>query len=154
MTIRPADTSDHELLIEMVTEAFGPITWYRKAEARYGKPGGCDWRELWRQRMTKALAGRINLVGEADGSVAAFASGAYNPKSRIAFLDILAVRPGLQGKGLGREMLRAFCDHVRGLGAEFVDLECLTDNEAGNRLYESEGFEEAMRSIRWMKRLQ
>lgn len=153
MNVRPAEAAEHALLIEMVTDAFGPITWYRKAEARFGRPGACDWRELWRQRMAKALAEQINLVGEIDGEVVAFASGAYNPKSRISFLDILAVRPGRQGEGLGRAMLQAFCDHAKGLGAELVNLECLTDNEAGNRLYASEGFEEMMRSIRWMKRL-
>ena len=153
MTVRPVQQTDHERLIQLVTEAFGPITWYRKAEARFGRPGGCDWRELWRQRMTNALDNQINLVGEQDGEIAAFSSGTINPKSRIAFLDILAVAKGRQGAGLGRRMLRASLDDFRARGAEFVNLECLTDNDVGNALYEAEGFEEVMRSIRWFRKL-
>ena len=153
MNIRAVEPRDDEALIAMVTEAFGPITWYRKVEARYGAPGGCDWRELWRQRMTAALANQVCLVGERDGELITFAAGTYNERSRTAFLDILAVREGLQGEGLGRRMLRAFFDQMKAQGAEFANLECLTDNDAGNALYESEGFEEAMRSIRWVKRL-
>ena len=153
MTIRPANEADHERLFELVTEAFGPITWYRKAEARFGQPGGCDWRELWRQRIEHALDKQINLVGEQDGEIVAFSSGAYNPKSRIGFLDILAVTQDKQGGGLGREMLRACLDDFRDRGAEFANLECLTDNDVGNALYEAEGFEEVMRSIRWFKKL-
>ncbi len=137
----------------MVIDAFGPITWYRKVDERYGPPGGCDWRELWRDRMTHALASQIALVGEEQGEIVAYASGTYNRKSHVALLDLLAVADVGQGKGYGREMLRAFLDHMKQLGAEYANLECLTDNDAGNALYRSEGFEEVMRSIRWFKRL-
>ena len=38
-------------------------------------------------------------------------------------------------------------------GALYLHLDCLTYNEAGNRLYESEGFFEAARQIRWFKKI-
>jgi hypothetical protein len=34
-----------------------------------------------------------------------------------------------------------------------VNLDCLTDNAAGNALYASEGFEEVARHVRWFRKL-
>jgi hypothetical protein len=37
-------------------------------------------------------------------------------------------------------MLRAMLDHLKSHGAQFCHLECLTDNDRGNALYASEGW--------------
>jgi hypothetical protein len=42
---------------------------------------------------------------------------------------------------------------LKSLGCKYVNLDCLTDNDAGNALYDSEGFEEVARHIRWFKKL-
>jgi ribosomal protein S18 acetylase RimI-like enzyme len=50
-------------------------------------------------------------------------------------------------------MLRATMGHLRERGASYVHLDCLTGNDNGNALYESEGFEEVARHIRWFRKI-
>jgi ribosomal protein S18 acetylase RimI-like enzyme len=50
-------------------------------------------------------------------------------------------------------MLQGALAHLKRLGGQFAQLDCLTTNLAGNALYRSEGFEEVARQIRWFKRL-
>ena len=71
----------------------------------------------------------------------------------VAFVDVLAVQSQFQGRGYGREMLRATMDYFRGRGAKYINLDCLTDNDKGNSLYRAEGFEEVARHIRWFRNL-
>jgi ribosomal protein S18 acetylase RimI-like enzyme len=137
----------------MVIDSFGPITWFKKLDDEYGPLNGMDWRARWRKRMQRVFESQIMLVGEVDGRVLAFASGTYDPDARLAYVDLLSVQPGEQGRGYGREMLRGMLGHFRTLGAQHVHLECLADNEAGNRLYRSEGFVEVARSVRWFRAL-
>ena len=59
-----------------------------------------------------------------------------------------------QGRGYGREMLRGMdAAHAEPGRAVHINLDCLTDNDAGNALYRSEGFEEVARQIRWFRKL-
>lgn len=152
LRFRPAAPGEYADLETMVIDAFEPITWARTIDLRYGPPNGMDWRERWRRRMRDVFAAEIVLVGEAEGKVVTFASGTLDA-ARIGFIDILCVHRDHQGRGYGRETLRAMLDHFRGLGALHCHLECLAGNEAGNRLYESEGFEEVARFLRWWIKL-
>lgn len=52
-----------------------------------------------------------------------------------------AVDPPLQGKGIGRDVLRRVCHDLRTRGAERVDLEVDVENENALGLYTSLGFE-------------
>ena len=74
-------------------------------------------------------------------------------EAALGFIDVLGVGRQLQGRGLGREMLRGMIEHLKTLGCQFVNLDCLTDNDGGNALYRSEGFEEVARHIKWFKRI-
>ena len=85
--------------------------------------------------------------------VVAFASAALEAETRLAYIDLLAVDRRFQGRGYGREMLRETLAYLKERGAEQANLDCLTDNEAGNSLYRSEGFEEVARHIRWFVKL-
>jgi ribosomal protein S18 acetylase RimI-like enzyme len=148
LQFRLAGPADHACLEAMVIDAFEPVTWSRQIDLRYGPPNGMDWRERWRHRMRNVFATETILLGEAGGEIVACATGVLDAAG-IGFIDILCVRCGRQGRGYGRAMLRAMLDYFRKQGATHCHLECLSDNDAGNRLYESEGFEEVARSIRW-----
>jgi ribosomal protein S18 acetylase RimI-like enzyme len=50
-------------------------------------------------------------------------------------------------------MLRGIIDHLKSLGCQYVNLDCLTNNDAGNSLYEAEGFMEVARHIRWFRKV-
>ena len=45
-------------------------------------------------------------------------------------------------------MLRGAIEHFQQLGCQYVQLDCLTDNDTANALYRDEGFEEVARHIR------
>jgi ribosomal protein S18 acetylase RimI-like enzyme len=151
--IRPATPSDFSALEELVIASFEPITWQKKLDEKIGPLNGLDWRERWRLRLAKIFATQEVLLGESDGKLAAMASGTADRDAALGFIDVLGVGRDFQGQGLGRQMLRGMMQHLKNLGCRYVNLDCLTENEAGNALYRSEGFEETARHIRWFRRL-
>jgi ribosomal protein S18 acetylase RimI-like enzyme len=151
--IRAATPSDFPALEELVISCFEPITWQKKLDEKIGPLNGLDWRERWRLRLAKIFATQEVLVGEVDGELAAMASGTVDRDAALGFIDVLGVGKDFQGRGLGRQMLRGMLSHLKSLGCQYVNLDCLTDNDAGNALYRSEGFEETARHIRWFRRL-
>ena len=149
LNFRLANSSDYKALEEMVIEAFAPITWARRADQIFGPLNGKDWRERWRLRLANVFATQHVLVAESEGHIVAMASATVDQDCRLGYIDLLAVAPSCQGRGYGRQMLRRMLAYLKEQGCEHAHLECLVDNEAGNRLYRSEGFVEVARSIRW-----
>ena len=73
---------------------------------------------------------------------------ALDRKSDKAWLlDILYVRPGARGKGLGVELIRAAAEYVQSQGAETLALEVLESNVAAKRLYDRLGFATVERTL-------
>jgi len=153
LSTRLAVPADYAALESLVIDSFEPITWQKKLDARVGPLNGCDWRARWQARLQKIFATQIVLVGESGGQLAAMASGTIDRAAALGFIDVLCVSRAFQGLGLGREMLRAMLDHLRDAGCRYVNLDCLTDNDAANALYASEGFEEVARHIRWFRKI-
>ena len=153
LVVRTAAHSDFAPLESLVIDSFEPITWQKKLDQSIGPLNGRTWRERWSSRLRHIFATQLVLVGEADGELASMASASIDRDSALAFLDVLCVGRAFQGRGYGRDMLRAALDHYRELGCQYVNLDCLTDNDAGNALYQSEGFQEVARHIRWFRKL-
>jgi ribosomal protein S18 acetylase RimI-like enzyme len=154
MTFRLAGPGDHAFVRQIVVDAFAPITWMRRADERYGPFNGLDWRARFNRRLDPLLERGVVLLGEkAEGLVVAAAMGAYDAATGTAVVDFLAVAPGNQGEGLGREMLDAMLRHLAGLGATTATLECLSGNDAALSLYRSAGWDEIATSIRFFRRL-
>ena len=154
LLVRPALNSEFSAIEAMVVACFEPVTWARTLDTRFGPLNGVDWRERWKQRLEKVFAGQIVLVGEDQDGLAAASTSTLDERSAlIAYIDILAVAPDRQRRGYGREMLRATMRHLKSLGAQYVNLDCLTNNLKANELYASEGFEEVARHIRWFRRV-
>jgi RimJ/RimL family protein N-acetyltransferase len=153
LLIRAASPSDFGPLEALVIDAFESITWQKKLDAQIGPLNGRTWRDRWSARLRNIFTTQLVLVGEAEGQLAAMASATIDRDSALAFIDVLCVGRAFQGLGYGRDMLRAAMNHYRQLGCQYVNLDCLTDNEAGNALYTSEGFQEVARHIRWFRKL-
>ena len=137
----------------MVIESFEPITWFKKLDARIGPLNGRDWRTRWQARMRHVFETEVILVGENAGEIVAMSSGTLDRDHALAYIDLLAVHKRFQRHGYGREMLRGMMQHMKQLGAQYVHLDCLTDNDKANALYRAEGFEEVACHIRWFRRL-
>ena len=64
----------------------------------------------------------------------------------------IGVRPDRQGRGLGRQLVRAGVQNVRSLGVANVSLSVNGRNESALGLYESEGFVRVRTRDRWSRR--
>ena len=150
---RVANRSDFSTIEELVIGSFEPITWAKKLDAKIGPLNGVDWRARWQARLQNVFNTQIILVGEADQRVQAMSSGTLDREPALAYIDLIAVDRRAQGQGFGREMLRGIIEHMKNLGAKYINLDCLVDNDTANALYRSEGFEEVARHIRWFRRI-
>ncbi len=154
LTFRPAEAADHAKIEAMVIDSFEPITWIRKLMDRSGPMNGQDWRDIWHKRMERILASQIILIGETDGELAAMSSGTIDPGPALGYIELLAVDRRYPRRGYGREMLRAMMEYLRDLGAQYVYLDCLTDNDVANSLYRAEGFEPVAQQYRYFRKLE
>jgi ribosomal-protein-alanine N-acetyltransferase len=59
-----------------------------------------------------------------------------------AHLNLLAVRPAWQRKGVGRRLLNWLVDTARGAGVAAIHLEVRANNLGGRRFYRAMGFQE------------
>jgi ribosomal protein S18 acetylase RimI-like enzyme len=87
--------------------------------------------------------GAVNVLEEADGTIAAIL--VLRPKTDHLLLDNIAVRPDLQGRGFGRQLIAVAEDETRRLGHDELRLythEKMTENFA---LYKRLGFVETGR---------
>jgi mycothiol synthase len=96
------------------------------------------------------------LVEDEAGVLAAFAStepqyladGSVRDRAEIW---ALGVRPGLQGRGLGRAALRLGIGRVRSIGVRTVTLSVSGRNPRAVALYEAEGFVRTSTRDRWAR---
>ncbi len=149
LQFRQAAAADYGQLETIVVANFENVTWQKTVDERHGLLNGTDWRERWRMRFRKAFDSETILVGEAHGEIASVVTGEVNSRTKLGYIDILAVDARFQGRGYGRETLRHMLAYMKQQGANHAHLECLLRNKAANSLYESEGFEEVARMILW-----
>ena len=149
LTFRFATPADYARVEQLAISSFGPFTWFRRVDEKFGSLNGKDWKDRWRLRMQKIFETQIVLLAEANGGIVGFSSGTIDPELRLGYVDLLAIDPKAQGKGYGRRLLSAMLRTFLDRGAEHAYLDCLVENGVGNTLYRAEGFEEVSRQIRW-----
>lgn len=81
----------------------------------------------------------LSVIGEADGMVAGFALTKVWPEARAGFVDVLAVDPAHQGRGLGSALLRHAFAAYAAAGLREAQLGVATDNPRALDLYERVG---------------
>ena len=122
--LRPATEDDLPQYIELDRQAFGAPRPMSLAAAR--------------EKLATASLLQV-LVSEADGRVAGFLSLLRWPQATGA-VDDIAVRPDLQGRGLGEAMMRWALAWFRKEGMRRAWLDVLLDNHRALALYKKLGF--------------
>ncbi|HSW99498.1 MAG TPA: GNAT family N-acetyltransferase [Patescibacteria group bacterium] len=79
------------------------------------------------------------IVGQTDNEIVALAGG-YMKASDVYYIEELAVDPTKQGRGIGREALRALVGKALDRRPTALELRTTTRNDKAIRLYNSEGF--------------
>lgn len=136
LKIRRAEADDCDALYEM----FGASTVY-SGTLQLPYPS----REYWRQRLSENTDSVYNLVGIIDDRIVGMVSVATfpnRPRRRHAGAIGISVHDDWQGKGIGKELMRAIVDLADNwLNLTRLELEVYADNPAALRLYEGFGFE-------------
>lgn len=132
--IRPARASDIKVVLAIVTDSFTP---YLERMDREPAPMLADY-------ASHISAGNV-WVAEADGQVVGVL--VLLPAADHLLLDVVAVSPTAQGRGIGKLLLTFADDHARALGLDEVRLftnEMMTENLT---YYPRHGFVETHRAI-------
>jgi ribosomal-protein-alanine N-acetyltransferase len=123
MKLRPMTVADLDVLLPFEETMFGAEAWSRTTYLE----------EISDTEL------RHYLVAEADdGEI--LGDGGLLVIAETAQIVTVGVLPRARRKGVGRELVRALVDEARRRKAGEVLLEVRVDNEAAQKLYESEGF--------------
>lgn len=106
---------------------------------------GAAFDDFWRfdrrgllEAMMATPRGVLHVVRRQGGGLAGYAVSGIG--TTIAYLQRLAVDPGMQRLGIGRSLVRTAARWAKGEGARVMMLNSPTANAPAIRLYESEGF--------------
>ncbi len=95
-----------------------------------------DPKEMIERKM--AFQPELFLVGEQDGQVVASVMAGY--EGRRGWINLLAVDPGMQRRGLGRNMMEAAELRLDALGCPKVNLQVRHSNSGAIAFYERLGY--------------
>ena len=101
-------------------------------------------REYWRRRLTENADSVHYLVAIVDDRIIGMVDVAtsHRPRRKHAGVIGISVHEEWQGKGVGKELMRAIVDFADNwLNLTRLELEVYADNEAAIHLYERFGFE-------------
>ena len=153
--IRPYRGEDLEILRVLTVAAFDGVTLEQNVEHALGILAGHDWR--WRKARhidddTTIFPSGI-FVAEHDGMVIGYISTRIDRESGKGRIPNLVVSADFRGHGVGRRLIEHALQYFRGVGLEWAAIETMEQNEVGNHLYRSCGFEEVARQIHFARRL-
>lgn len=128
-SIRPATAADSDRLIPHINAAFA------RAEPFMGGPRTDP------ERLSAAMTKGAILLAE-DGGGALVASIYTEVRGERGYIGMLAVAPGRQRGGVGRQMMHAAEDYLRAHGCKAADLTVLSIRTELPPVYRSYGYEE------------
>jgi ribosomal protein S18 acetylase RimI-like enzyme len=88
-----------------------------------------------------AVSNGVVLLAEDDGGAPVGLAAARRTGERVAFLDLVYVRPEARRSGVAAELMRETASRLRAAGAETLELEVLASNADARAIYDRWGFE-------------
>jgi len=86
-----------------------------------------------------------------DGTFAAFCLAWYDPETRVGLFEPVGTHPDHRRRGLAAAVCREALRRLAAVGAEWALVIAKAGEPGPNRLYESLGFREVMRSTLWRR---
>ena len=153
LTIRPARQDDEAFLVGLMPRlADFPLPAWRTAE----EIAQAD-RHLLHDALTGVLSHSAILVaelspgGERAGYVFATTKHDYFTRAAHAHVEIIAVEPAAEGRGVARALMDAIEQWARRRGYRLVTLNVFDRNARARALYDSLGYE--IETVRYRKAL-
>jgi GNAT superfamily N-acetyltransferase len=159
--IRPYEESDLETIVEFSLRAWEPVFESLRqvlGDAIFDRLHQPDWRAAQAEAVrSSCVAGdeRAVFVAVADERPVGFAAVALNAfHERMGVVDIIAVDPQYQRRGIARQLMDRSVDHMRARGMDIAAVG--TGGDAGHgaarALYEALGYT-ALPGVRYLKLL-
>jgi GNAT superfamily N-acetyltransferase len=159
--VRPYEESDLETIVEFSLQAWEPVFESMRqvlGDAIFSRLHQPDWRAAQADTVRSSCATsaeRNVFVAVADGRPVGFAAVALNAfHERMGVVDIIAVDPRYQRRGIARKLMERSTNHMREKGMDIAALG--TGGDAGHSparaLYESLGYT-ALPGVRYLQLL-
>jgi GNAT superfamily N-acetyltransferase len=145
--IRPVRDEDVEALEELAVLAWAPV--FASVRNVLGPEIDAilhpDWRQRQREEMRRCcseMPGVIALVAEVDGAVAGFIAYELDHDTLRGVVDLLAVHPDYQNRGIGTELNRIAIERMREAGMRIAIVGTGGDpgHAPARRTYEKAGY--------------
>ncbi|MBP90846.1 MAG: hypothetical protein CMJ64_29740 [Planctomycetaceae bacterium] len=155
VTIREYRPDDLPIIKAITVEAFDGVSIDRDIENEFGEINGHDWK--WRKARhidfdAQRDPGGI-FIAEVNGEIAGYITTFGDHEAGIGVIPNLALDEAHRGQGIGRALIQHALDHFRAQGLSHAKIETLAQNEVGQRLYPSFGFQEVSRQIHYVMSL-
>jgi ribosomal protein S18 acetylase RimI-like enzyme len=155
MIIREFHPDDLPRLQEILVAAFDGVSIDQGIENRFGEIHGRNWQ--WRKSRHLDEDVRADAAGvfvlEIDGIVAGCITTRIDREAGIGLIPNLAVAEEHRGRGFGRMLLEHVLERFRRAGLTHARIETLVQNEIGDHLYRSLGFQEVARQVHFCAKL-
>ena len=158
--IRPYEESDLEAIVEFCLRAWQPVVESLRqvlGEAIFARLHQPEWTTVQAEAVRSSCTSdeRDVFVAVADGRPVGFASLALNAfHERMGVVDIIAVDPDYQRRGIARQLMERSAAHMRAAGMDVAALG--TGGDEGHRparaLYEALGYT-ALPGVRYLRLL-
>ena len=104
-----------------------------------------DWRQRQREEVRRCCAdtpGAVVLIAEVDGAVVGFIAYELNHDTQRGVVDLLAVHPNYQNRGIGTELNRIVLERMRQAGMRIAIVGTGGDpgHAPARRTYEKAGY--------------
>lgn len=157
MPIRPYRNEDLDRLKEITAICFDGVSIDRNIESAFGLINGHDWRFRKLRHIDADVqdehARGVFVFETDDGDVAGYITTRLDRDTGIGWIPNVAVDPGQQGSGIGRQLMDHALQFMRTEGMEAAKIETLQQNDVGSNFYPSVGFQQVGLQIHYLMRL-
>ena len=139
----------------ITVEAFDGVSIDRNIDALLGAAAAQSWQQRKARHLDADLAREeaMILVAEVDRLVVGYISTWIDRAAGQGFIPNLAVDQAWRGTGIGRGLIQRAVAYFREQGVAQVRIETLDQNDVGQKLYPSLGFQEVARQIHYCMNL-
>jgi ribosomal protein S18 acetylase RimI-like enzyme len=155
LRVRAFRRADRERILAITREAFDQVCYEAHVERAAGPIEGTSWADRKERGIDSDLNyyGKSTFVAEIDGEVVGYVTTRLYHAYRTGHVANLAVAVRFQSQGIGRALMEHALEFFRHSGMGYARVETMDNNERGQRLYPSFGFQEIGRQVNYFMRL-
>jgi len=155
LTIRTYQSQDLAAIKAITLICFEGVSMDQNIEKRFGLVNNQDWRFRKARHIDADVAANADgiFVAEVDQVVAGYVTARVDAVTKIGGIPNLGVLPAYRKQGIGRTLLETAIAYLREQGMAYARIETLEQNQIGQTLYPSLGFQEFARQIHFIKPL-